>query len=1224
MIPVKPAEATWTDDQWKAIWEKDRDILVAAAAGSGKTAVLVERLIQKVLNPDDPADIDQLLVVTFTNASAAEMKHRVGEALEKALAENPESRRLRRQMSLLNKASISTLHSFCLDVIRKYYYLIDIDPGFRIADDTEAELLKDEVIEELLEREYGIPENDSFYELVEAVTNDRSDDALHQLIRRLHTFSRSHANPDEWLDRIIELHQTDGMDIDDHPLAGYILFHVQLEIEGAIQLIEMALQSSREPGGPAPRAVNYDDDLRQLMMLKSASGWAETETALQAISFTRLKPCKGDDYNEDLVEQAKKWRDQAKKMIDALKDSFFSRAPDRLLQDMNKMTGQLSTLIELVKEFEHGFREAKEERGLVDFNDLEHFCLDILREPGTNDPSQAAIHYRNQFKEVLVDEYQDTNMVQETILQLVKTGTEKNGNLFMVGDVKQSIYRFRLAEPNLFLGKYRSFQQPDSGLKIDLSMNFRSRPEVLDGVNFIFRQIMGEMVGEIDYDQDAELVNGAPYPKEQTTPVKLALIDQADPDVPEETAEEVMDERELERSVLEARYMIREIRQMIDENRQVYDVKQKRYRPLAYRDIVILTRSMTWTPDIMDEFRQAGIPLYANLSTGYFDATEVAIMMSLLKVIDNPMQDIPLASVLRSPVMRCTEEQLATIRTFASSGTFWDALQAFYHQGGRAKDEGLHDKLGRFLENLKKWRSIARMGSVSALVWQLFRDTQFYDFVGGLPGGKQRQANLRALYDRARQYESTSFRGLFRFLRFIERMRDRGNDLGTARAISEQEDVVRLMTIHSSKGLEFPVVFISGMARQFNEMDLRGRFFLDKEFGLAMPYVNTTARLSYDTLPQMAFKEKKRLENLAEEMRILYVAMTRAKEELILIGTVADAEKAFEKWSASGNHADWLLPDYTRKGARSYLDWVGAALVRHQDFHEVQSDRVLPDSSKWKVNRILKEELQQNEKKDEQASADLEHVQKHEPLHVDSSYKEEVLNRLTWHYAYENASVTRSKQSVSDIKRQNEVRDEYSVDQVVKKDRKKLYDRPAFMQEEKMTAAERGTVMHAVMQQIPLTQKPDRESVQTLLSELVLKEILTEEQAKSVRINQLLGFFDSPLGKRLLSAKSVSREVPFTIAASPEEAGLKGKVNDHIIIQGIADCLFEDEQGLVLLDYKTDFTDRSNPLEEEKLAARYRVQVDLYKKALEKSLNRNINESYLYFFHSEMVIKMEE
>ncbi|KIL45641.1 helicase-exonuclease AddAB subunit AddA [Jeotgalibacillus soli] len=1248
MIPIKPADATWTDDQWKAIWAKDQDILVAAAAGSGKTAVLVERMIQKVLSQVSPINVDELLVVTFTNASAAEMKHRVGQALEKAIEQFPESKHLRRQASLLNKASISTLHSFCLEVIRTYYYLIDIDPGFRIADDAEAELLKDEVMEEMLEQEYGQAENEPFFRLVDALTSDRSDQDLQQLIRKLHTFSRSHADPDGWLDELVQLYNVPpDTKIDDHPLAHFLLFHIQLELEGAIQLCKQALETTRVSGGPYPRAENFEDDIRQLESLKQTASWSDLYDQIHAVSFTRLKACKGDEFDEGLLEQSKKWRDQAKKMVDSIKDSFFIRKPENYFQDMREMTDQLKPLVQLVKQFHKGFSMAKAERGLVDFADLEHFCLAILMEQGSKESvaSEAAMHYQRKFKEVLVDEYQDTNMVQETILQLVKSGSEKNGNLFMVGDVKQSIYRFRLAEPNLFLSKYRAFSSSegmDTGLKIDLSQNFRSRPAVLDATNYLFRQIMGVRVGEVAYNREAELKKGAPYPEDVVMPVEVAMIDQSSDSGDTEEAfdvpDEVMDERELEKSQLEARYMIKKIRNLIDQETLVYDIKSGRHRPLEYRDIVILTRSMTWTPDTMEEFKQAGIPLYANVSTGYFEATEVAIMVSLLKIIDNPHQDIPLASVLRSPIVRCSEEQLGNIRTAASSGTFYDALQAYAMTGGKQEDDLLRGKVEWFIHRLNEWRKMARSGALAELIWQLYRDTQFYDFVGGLPSGKQRQANLRALYDRARQYESTSFRGLFRFLRFVERMRERGDDLGAARALSEQEDVVRLMTIHSSKGLEFPVVFISGMARPFNQMDLRSKLLLDKDFGLALPYVQAEKRISYDSLPQLALKEKKRLENLSEEMRVLYVAMTRSKERLYMVGTLLNTAASIKKWNAVSNHSEWQLPDYTRKAAKSYFDWIGPALVRHpqastlrEGFTQNDLSEASDDPSKWLVQVIRPDELILDTAISGHEAEYLDLVSAHHEVPVESDDKEAILRRLTWKYPYRAMTSKRSKQSVSEIKRMNEVQDERSALDLMKRSQRKAFDRPSFLQETKMTATEKGTVMHAVMQQIPVTHTPSAEELTLLLEDMITRELITPEQKLAVNPEQILAFFETDIGRRVVQAQSVQREIPFTYATTSSELGLLNEGNDpldQVIIQGIIDCLFEDENGLVLLDYKTDrITDRfEGGFDQARrvMERRYTTQLKMYKNALEKILGRKINQTVLFFFDGAHVLELSE
>ena len=959
-IPPKPESVTWTDDQWKAIMAYGQDILVAAAAGSGKTAVLVERMIKKVLSKENPINVDELLVVTFTNASAAEMRNRISEALEKAINEDPTSTHLRKQLSLLNRASISTIHSFCLEVIRKYYYLIDIDPGFRIADSTEAQLLRDEVLDELFEEEYGKPDNERFFRLVDSFTNDRSDLALMDIIRDLYDFARANPSPEKYLKDIVNMYKVDSVtNLEELPFMESLRFDTQLQLEGIREMLEAGLELTKQPGGPAPRAENFLDDLQILdrMLVASKESWNALYENMQNWTFSRAKTCKGDEYDKSLMDRAQKLRDDAKKKLKAIQDELFNRKPESFLRDMTEMRPLIQTLVELVQCFSDKFNIVKTEKGLVDFADLEHFCLDILLDPsakreGILAPSEAALHYRDTFKEVLVDEYQDVNMVQEAIIGLVSKDGESTGNLFMVGDVKQSIYRFRLAEPNLFLGKYNQFTSngENTGLKIDLARNFRSRKEVLSGTNYLFKQIMGVSVGEIEYNEAAELIKGAAYPEDEPYPVELLIVDlendESDVTEAENTEENdnVFDVVELEQSQLEARVMANKIKTIITERASIYNPKTKSSRPIMYRDIVILLRSMTWAPQIMEEFKQQGIPIYANLSTGYFQATEITIMMSLLKVIDNPYQDIPLASVLRSPIVGLHEDDLAVIRIEQKNGAFYDALTSFCTQKPAGDHESIYDRVKPFFLMLNEWRSMARQGSLAALIWQLYRDTHFYDYVGGLPGGKQRQANLRALYDRARQYEATSFRGLFRFLRFIERMQERGDDLGAARALGEQEDVVRLMTIHSSKGLEFPVVFVAGLGRSFNTMDLRKPYLLDKEFGFATKYVNVDKRITYPSLPQLAFKRKKKMEMLAEEMRVLYVALTRAKEKLFLLSSVKSLQKKLEKWEQNLNHSDWLLKDYERASAGSYLDWVGPSLVRHQDSQTLFAEEVQPSA----------------------------------------------------------------------------------------------------------------------------------------------------------------------------------------------------------------------------------------------------------------------------------------
>ncbi|OCA84320.1 helicase-exonuclease AddAB subunit AddA [Bacillus sp. FJAT-27225] len=1251
MIPPMPQGLKWTDDQWKAIMAKDTDILVAAAAGSGKTAVLVERIIRKIISTDNPMDVDELLVVTFTNASAAEMRHRIGEALEKAINENPESRHLRKQFSLLNKASISTLHSFCLDVVRKYYYLIDVDPGFRIADDTEAQLLRDEVMDSLLEEEYGTKGNEPFFRLVDTFTSDRSDDALQEIVSDIFNFARSNPNPERYLEDIVSMYDTTKIaKVEELPFIGSLLFDIQLQLRTARHFAEKALAVSKLPDGPAPHAEAFLSDISLIdSMLAVCDSWDSLYAAMQSYTFAKASSIRKGTVDEELKKKAGKFRDKTKKIINDLRDELFSRRPESFLRDMADMKPVIETLTSLVRKFAVRFEAAKRERGLVDFSDLEHYCLDILgqeeTEKGTLIPSAAALSYKNRFREVLVDEYQDTNMVQETILQLVSGGHGENGNLFMVGDVKQSIYRFRLAEPNLFLGKYNRFSREGTvseGLRIDLARNFRSRREILDATNYLFRQIMGEKVGEIVYDESAELKEGAKYPDEPF-PAEMLIIDQGSKgereDTSEEFEDELLDAEDLEQSQLEARVMAAKIKEMISAGRPVYEAKKDSSRPVRYRDIVILLRSMTWAPQIMEEFKQQGLPIYADLSTGYFQATEVAVMMSLLRIIDNPYQDVPLAAVMRSPIIGLNEEELAFIKIQNNKGSYWDSVIAFCKNAAPSGREELHEKICRFSENLEGWRSLARQGSLSELIWQLYRDTGFYDFSGGLPGGKQRQANLRALYDRARQYEETSFRGLFRFLRFIERMMDRGDDLGAARALGEQEDVIRIMTIHSSKGLEFPVVFMAGLGRSFNMMDIRSPYMLDKEFGFASKYINPDKRISYPSLPQLAFKRKKKMEMLAEEMRVLYVAMTRAKEKLFMLATLKDADKKLEQWEDIASYPNWLLDDSDRAAASGYFDWVGPALVRHADCVTLRRKEIGPevdesisrDPSNWSVEMIDAADIRlESEQGGEEQDGWLDFVKEMKPVPAASDKEARVIERLTWNYAFEDASTHRAKQTVSEMKRNREIADEQSGTDILRRTRtaKQVLERPRFMQEKSLSPAERGTALHSVMQHINLSGPITVESVRHLVEGMVSNELLTAEQAEVIEPSLIVKFFETEIGRRMIAAEKIQREVPFTASLTAREVYPDWKdENEQIFIQGIIDCLFEDSKGLVMIDFKSDrITGRYHsgwagaaPILED----RYRLQIELYTKALEKIWRRRVDERYLFFFDGAHILKLE-
>lgn len=1244
LIP-KPEGSTWTDEQWQAIQARGENILVAAAAGSGKTAVLVERIITMIR--EQSADVDRLLIVTFTNAAAAEMRKRIGEAIDKELTQHPSSLHLRRQLNLLNKASISTLHSFCIEVLRKYYYETDLDPGFRVAEETEAELIRQEVIEELFEEEYSKGEDHTFYQVVDAYSSDRNDMDLQKLVLSLYDFARSHPDPEGWLDQMADTYEIDASSIDDLPWTKELLADISLQLEGLQAMAVRARDLAEIPGGPLPYAATLEEDLAFLKSLgRVKESWSQLYEVFQTYEPPKLKAVRGKDVDEELKNKVKTMRDTIKKNTGSLKEEFFERHPDSYVAHIEEMAPIVRELSSLVKAFGRRYSLAKREKSLVDFGDLEHYCLQVLKGEGSTMenpvPSDAAAEYRERFVEVLVDEYQDTNFVQESIVRLVSKDTD-SGNMFMVGDVKQSIYRFRLAEPLLFLSKYKLFtKEGGNGLRIDLAKNFRSRNGVLQATNYLFRQIMNETVGEIEYSEDAELKLGADYyPEQPGNEPELILINKSEPVMDEEGLESgELEKSDLETVQLEARVIAERIKEIVgttgNSPHLVLDKKTKMMRPAKYKDIVMLFRATSqWAPVILEEFKQQGIPAHAELSTGYFDATEIHVMMSLLKVIDNPLQDIPLAAVLRSPVVGLTGEELAIVRLIQKKDNYLGAVELYSQEG---ENPEIKEKLSLFLKQLESWRHQARQGSLADLIWDIYRETGYFDYVGGLAGGKQRQANLRALYDRAKMYESTSFRGLFRFLRFIERMQERGKDLGAARALGEQEDVVRIMTIHKSKGLEFPIVFVGGLNKQFNTRDLKEKVLLHKELGLGTQYINPVYRVTYPTLPRLAIIGRKKMELIAEEMRVLYVALTRAKEKLYLVGTVNDIEKSAESWSDSLYEENWLLPDHERAGVKSYLDWIGRAVIRHKNAGPLLSvlgtgergrGEVFIDETDWKITILPASDYEELETAQEQKQEELLlKLQQSEPVEISSDAKEEISHRLEWQYQHKSSTVTRSKQSVTELKKQFQTADEYSSTDLVKAAQPAIHERPRFMQESQLNAAEAGTAMHMVMQHVDFMKSRTLEDLQEQLAVLEARELLTSEQARYIKLEQIKEFIDCPLGQRIIESASFQREIPFSMALPLSETRENwGGEEEHVLVQGVIDCLIEDEDGFILIDYKTDkiqnrFTNGFSGARET-LLNRYEMQLTLYAKAIERILKKPVKESYLYFFDGGHILQVK-
>ncbi|MCZ2259014.1 helicase-exonuclease AddAB subunit AddA [Sporosarcina sp. G11-34] len=1226
-IPVKPEGLTFTDAQWTAIWASGKDILVSAAAGSGKTKVLITRMIEKVIDEQNPIDVDQLLVVTFTNASAAEMRHRMAEALEEAITENPESVHLRRQLNLLNKAQISTLHSFCQNVVRQYAYLLDIDPGFRLVDSTEAALLRDDAIGDVLEKAYSAENPEAMYRLADSFSSDRDDRQIETLIDRLYDYSRVHPLPEEWLRFIPTQYEIENVEsIDELDFIGPLKTSIRHSLEEAAALTGDLRRIALMPDGPEPLATTAETDLMwidEAIRRITTGTWEETYEFFGTVKWVRAGTIRKDSCDEELAKRAKAIRDVVKKVVTDLKEDYFTRTPARLLEEIRLMAPAMHTLVDLVIDFGERYEKVKSDKGIVDFSDLEHYALRILskEEDGQLMPSDIALDYRNRFEEVLVDEYQDVNMLQETIVRLVKRGGEEDGNLFMVGDVKQSIYRFRLAEPMLFLGKYNRFKglTDDGGLKIDLNANFRSRKEVLDATNFIFSQVMGKRVGEIEYDEAAALKYGAQYPEKPISTELTILYEDDEEDMIDDGSAEVPDES-LKSSQAEARFMIKKINELMASGAEVTDAFSDKKRPLEYRDIVILMRSMTWSGEIVEQFKLAGIPGYAELSRGYFDALEVMIMLNTLRVIDNPYQDIPLVSVLRSPFIGMTENELAQVRLAATNEPFYEALKKFIRTGGSGIMPETQKKLEKFYRQFEEWRNLARRGSLSELIWQVYTDTHYYEIVGAMPNGKQRQANLRALHDRAIDYEKTSFRGLFRFLRFVDRMRKRGDDLGEARSLSEKENVVRIMTIHSSKGLEFPYVFIAGAGRKFNKMDFNEAYLFDQHFGLAVKAIDPDNRITYTSLPFLAMKEKKELEMRAEEMRILYVAMTRAKEHLQIIASVKDIEREIGKWQdAQLVDPALMLPEYTRSRANGYLDWIGPSVARHQAFGKfgvIQGGQFVENPSEWKIDALPFSAVY-----DAVQEVQVEEVER-VPVELDEEAFAEVKRRFDWTYPHVNSVTKRSKQTVSELKRLallEQAEEDPFMENGDEVSTAYLHDRPEFMRIRALSSAEIGTAMHTIMQHIDIRKSHSVQTVEGLIKDLEARQLLTKEEAKVVNVSSVAAFFQTSIAKRLMIAEKTFRELPFTYAHDDGDG-------DYQILQGIADCLFKEADGWVLLDYKTDRVSRhygSDQEIEQEMQQRYGIQLMLYKQAIEAIVNIEIKEMVLYLFDGNRTVQIQ-
>ena len=1167
----------WTSEQREAIEKRGSNLLVAAGAGAGKTAVLVERILARLTDAKDPIDIDNFLVVTFTNAAANEMRARIGEALARLAVQNPTLPNLRRQQLLLNKASISTLHSFCLDILRQHFYRLELNPAFKIADEIEGALIRADVVEKVFEGHYDTL-SESFALLVEGFGGKHDDAGLSKLVLGLAEYSRSQADPSQWLEGLTKNYECgdDGESYTRHAWYAELRHAIADRLQAAISSLSMAQTLAALPDGPFAYSDTLAAEKSSLQSIQSelpSLTWDELRSRVAQVEFCRLPAARGGA--KEHKDRAVLFRDRCKKIVKKdLIEGLLAQSADEVRHSLKVTRAMVEEICQLVAEFQAEYQKAKRAKNLVDFSDLEHMALAILSAEGS--PVQADLQVR--FKEILVDEYQDINGVQEKILSLVSSGT----NLVMVGDVKQSIYRFRLAEPRLFLEKYAAYTDDSPlGQRIHLASNFRSRPHIISAVNYIFGQLMSPTIGEIAYDHSAALIPAASYPPLLEDPaVELLLLDTSASDPTEDE-----DEDDLDTPTKEARAIGKKIAAMVQGGKcQVWDKAAGQMRPLIFRDVVVLLRATKGYGEVFAEvFRQMSLPAYVEVGTGYFATTEIAVMLSLLKVVDNPEQDIPLAAVLRSPCVGLSGSELAAIRLAEPQRTFATAVQKA-SQGGDA----LGEKLSRFLAQLAVWRKLAVRGSLPELIWRLYRDTGYFNYVGALQSGTQRQANLRALYDRACQYEATSFKGLFRFLHFIERLQEEEKDMGQAPALSESEDVVRVMSIHKSKGLEFPVVIVAGLGRKFNMTDFAGPMLIQRDLGLGLRAVDLDTRCKYPTGVYHALKHRLQNELLSEEMRILYVALTRAKERLILAGSVAKLADKLATWQGQVDAAQ--LPVWQVAEGRTFLDWLGPACIRQS-------------SSNIRFSIIGKEAVSTSATSSYDYREELLAVKEGLPL-PDQGHGEQVLRRLAWVYEHAASTTTPVKSSVSELKRRLAPPDDLAMTPL-KAPRPLTRQRGA-----RLSQAEIGSALHMFMQHVDLGQRVTRENLEQQLDSMLEKKLLTVVEAESVDLERVLGFFGSNLGERLLAAEQVWREVPFGLRcdASKIHPGVEG---EYIYIQGVIDCLFMSGGQLVLVDFKSD---RVSEETKSLIVDKYRGQVAIYAQAIEAILGQKVAEQFLYFF----------
>ena len=1111
------------------------------------------------------------------------MREKILEAIYKKIEENPEDENLQKQVILLNKASISTIHSFCLDVIKNNFYEIDVSANTRIADDSEILLLQQEVIDDLFEEKYE-EEDSNFIKLIKTYTKYNQDEVLKDLILRVYSYIQASPFPEEWLEEQIgKLNIEDNTNFSDTVWGKIITENANQILEDSIlKLQNIRTKMTRFPELDKFTAKIEDDIDKYTYIQNNLSDW---DTAVEAINTLKNAIwTKDQKITNDLKDEAKDVRESTKDEFKKVK-KLMNCSSEEAVQDIKYMYPILKMLKDLILEFSQKFYQRKREKNIMDFSDMEHLALKILvkkDENGNVVKSEIAKKYENKFEEIAIDEYQDSNLVQEYIL----TSVSRGNNIFMVGDVKQSIYKFRQARPKLFLDKYDSYKlEPVDGedRKIQLFKNFRSRSNILDFTNLVFEDIMSRELGNIEYNQDEYLNLGANFEEIQNQDYKTELeildLSEENDDIWKTDEEETEEEQEkVEDVVLEARFVARKIKELIDSKYQIIDKKTGR-RDIQYKDIAILLRTSSGVANVYEkEISELEIPVYSDSSSQYLQSVEIETIMSLLRIINNPMQDIPLVTVMRSPIGNFTDNELIEIRMVDRNSSFYEAL---------LKSD--LEKAHRFLSLLKELREDEEYMTLDEWIWNIYTKTGYMNYVNLMPNGALRVSNLRMLFERAKQYEEASFKGLYNFINFIDKIKFNQEDLKAAKIIGENENVVRIMTIHKSKGLEFPVVILAGVGKQFNFRDLNGKILLDQDLGMGPQYIDSDRYIEFKTLAKKALAIKAKNEAISEEMRILYVALTRAKEKLIIVGRQKDVNKKMsEKQKLLEIYStidDNKINPYLLQKYKTYLDWLELIYLK---------EGVANTKNLFTVNINKREKT--SVKIENEVEDISEKIIKESNKNNDEQEKEKIKEILNWQYKHQSIEGIPTKTSVSKLKEKRE--QEVQITQ-----------EPKFINEEaktKLTGAQKGTLIHLCLQKMKETEEYNLEKITELIEELKDKEIITEIEVQNIDKEKLLEYTNSQLWTELKQAKEIHKEHPFyiNIKASRIYNQINKEDDEDILVQGVIDLFFIDKDDkLILVDYKTDYVQNENELVEE-----YKGQLDLYKEALEQSLNKKVDK----------------